>query len=235
MVPRPPGSRPGARNPFSRIDACSSAYPTTRPPSRGRTRSPRCRERSAPPSRAPLCRRCGLRPTRGSRLVTGGASSQQQGLWIGNGDEASSSVHSAPMAPLARRGLCPPAPSTTAGTHPPTTSSRADRVGGSVTSERVEARFLRRRALSALSFAQEARRAVRLARGRLLSRPRARFSLARHAAPSAAAPSSAVHPQDIFHVFSMFLDEQEFTYTSSVLAKELVARGFAAPLGRRRR
>lgn len=36
-------------------------------------------------------------------------------------------------------------------------------------------------------------------------------------------------PQDIFHVFSMFLDEQEFTYTSSVLAKELVARGFAAP------
>ena len=36
-------------------------------------------------------------------------------------------------------------------------------------------------------------------------------------------------PQDIFHVFSMFLDEQEFTYTSSVLAKALVARGFAAP------
>ena len=30
-------------------------------------------------------------------------------------------------------------------------------------------------------------------------------------------------------MFSMFLDEQEFTYTSSVLAKELVARGFAAP------
>ena len=35
--------------------------------------------------------------------------------------------------------------------------------------------------------------------------------------------------QDVFNVFSMFLDEQEFTYTSSVLAKELVARGFAAP------
>ena len=34
-------------------------------------------------------------------------------------------------------------------------------------------------------------------------------------------------PQEIFKVFSAFLAKHEFTHTSSVLAKELLARGFA--------
>ena len=75
----PAGISTRARKTSSRVDACSSAYPTTRPPSRGRARSPRCRERSAPPlARAPLCQ--GRRRTRGSSLIGGEAPSQQQGL-----------------------------------------------------------------------------------------------------------------------------------------------------------
>ena len=35
--------------------------------------------------------------------------------------------------------------------------------------------------------------------------------------------------QQIFEVFSAFLSEQAFTYTHSVLSKELLARGFAPP------
>jgi hypothetical protein len=37
--------------------------------------------------------------------------------------------------------------------------------------------------------------------------------------------------EEIFRVFSLFLSKHEFTYTSSVLAKELVARGMAGAGG----